>query len=75
MPQRRNRRASWLRGRLHQRCVRDRGELASAPKIGFQLGFAEPPAFDSFQKIGFDLSILIFSRGTRLRSSNFGFVS
>jgi len=26
-------------------------------KIGFQLGFAEPPAFDSFRKIGFDLSI------------------
>jgi len=55
--------------------VQDREEFASAPKIGFQFGFADPPAFDSFQKIGFDLSILIFRAGRGFAHPIFRFVS
>jgi hypothetical protein len=41
-----------------------RQELASTPKIGFRIGFAETRVYDSFQQIGFDLLILFF-RGVR----------
>src|SRR6266567_2735508 len=49
MPQRRNRRLPGFEA-VSISTARDREELASAPQIGFQLGFAEPPAFDSVRK-------------------------